>query len=72
MLFAFGEKRGKLSVTGLQVVSFLVLCIGIVPFLTLCIVQMIVMGQVCVCVRVLIHIKNDMKTDMKNRKIESR
>ena len=59
--------------TGLQVVSSLVLRIGVVLFLALCIVELIVLSQVCVCVyaRALIHIKNDMKNDIKteNRKV---
>jgi hypothetical protein len=55
-------------VTGLkQVVSSLVLRIGMVLFLALCIVELIALSQVRVCVyaHALIHIKNDMK----NRKI---
>ncbi len=62
-----GGKRGITeNVTGLQVVSWLVLRIGLVLFLALFIVELIILAQVCVCVpaRALIHMKNDMKSDM--------
>ena len=39
------------SVTGLQVGPSLAVCIGMVLFLVLCIVELFVLAQVCVCVR---------------------